>query len=153
MGEEPETLLDGWLPSPERAVVCNGWSDDECLLQLAGRLRGRGIQEWRLLNQNSRRTFMQLSMLSALILILVVEPLQPRISATPEGKHVADFLWRSEQTFKVAYGRDVMSSETQDTLPYGQLQNELWHDLMQGPAVLDAQTYKELCLAAINEEK
>ena len=43
-----------------------------------------------------------------------------------------------------------MSTETRDTLLYSQLQEGLRYDLMRGSG---AQTYKELCLAAKNEEK
>lgn len=46
-----------------------------------------------------------------------------------------------------------MSQETRDTLLHGQLQEGLKYELMRGPAVSGAQTYKELCLAAKNEEK
>ena len=38
---------------------------------------------------------------------------------------VADFIRRLEQMFKIAYGRDHMSDETQDALLHGQLQDRL----------------------------
>ena len=56
-------------------------------------------------------------------------------------------------TFWIAYGRDSMSAETRDTLLHSQLQEGLQYDLTRGPAVSGAQTYKELCLTAKNEEK
>ena len=46
-----------------------------------------------------------------------------------------------------------MSSDTRDTLLHGQLQEGLRYELMRAPAVSGAQIYKELCLAARNEEK
>ena len=46
-----------------------------------------------------------------------------------------------------------MSAETRDTLLHGQLQEGLRYELMRSPAVSGAQNYKELCLAAKNEEK
>ena len=46
-----------------------------------------------------------------------------------------------------------MSSETKDTLLYGQLQEGLCLELMKGPAVSGATKYQELCVAAKNEEK
>lgn len=46
-----------------------------------------------------------------------------------------------------------MSSETRDTLLHGQLQKGLTYELMRAPAVSGAQTYRELCLAARNEEQ
>ena len=66
---------------------------------------------------------------------------------------VADSIRRLERTFRSAYGRDVMSVETKDTLLYGQLQDGLRLELMQGPAVSGARNYQELCISAKNEEK
>ena len=70
-----------------------------------------------------------------------------------EGEGVADFIRRLERTFRVAYGRDVMSTDTRDTLLHSQLQEGLRYELMKAPAVSGAQVYKELCSAARNEEK
>ena len=70
-----------------------------------------------------------------------------------EGEGVAAFIRRLERTFRVAYGRDSMPSDTRETLLHGQLQEGLRYELMRAPAVSGAQTYKELCLAARNEEK
>ena len=44
-GNDPEVRLDDWLLTLERAAVWNNWSEEEHLLQLAGRLRGRASQE------------------------------------------------------------------------------------------------------------
>lgn len=65
-----------------------------------------------------------------------------------ETELVADFIRCLERTFRIAYGRDSMSAETRDTLLHSQLQEGLRYDLMRGPAVSGAQTYKELCLGA-----
>ena len=46
-----------------------------------------------------------------------------------------------------------MSGETRDTLLHGQLQEGLKYDIMKAPSVSGAQTYKQLCLVAKNEEK
>ena len=48
-GENLDGLLDDWLPTLERAGVWNTWSKEELLIQLAGHLRGRALQEWNLL--------------------------------------------------------------------------------------------------------
>ena len=48
-GENPSELLEDWQPTLERAGHWNGWSGDEMLLQLAGHLRGRALQEWNLI--------------------------------------------------------------------------------------------------------
>ena len=38
-----------------------------------------------------------------------------------EQESVADFIRRLEQTFRLAYGKESMSSETRDMLLHGQL--------------------------------
>ena len=45
-GEQLEVRLEDWLPTLERAVAWNGWSNEELLLQLAGHMRGKVLQEW-----------------------------------------------------------------------------------------------------------
>ena len=44
-----EITFDDWLPALRRAAEWNGWSEAETLIQLAGHLRGRALQEWTLL--------------------------------------------------------------------------------------------------------
>ena len=44
-GECDELLWEDWLPTLERAVTWNGWSEEEKLLQLAGYLKGKVLQE------------------------------------------------------------------------------------------------------------
>ena len=155
-GENPEVRLDDWLPSLLRASTWNEWTDDELLLQFAGHLRGRALQEWALLSTTSKETY------SA-----AVESLRARLDpgsralAAQDFRHtrqealegVAAFIRRLERTFQIAYGHDRMSTETRDTLLHGQLQDGLLLELMNAPAVSGAQSYKELCLAARNEEK
>ena len=48
-GDKQDELLDDWLPTLERAGVWSAWRDEELLMQLAGHLRGRALQEWNLL--------------------------------------------------------------------------------------------------------
>ena len=155
-GENHEVQLEDWIPSLKRASVWNGWSEEELLLQLAGHLRGRALQEWNLLDDTSKSTYSG-----------AIEALRTRLDggnktlAAQDFRHisqgnderVADFIRRLERTFRVAYGRDPMSTETRDTLLHGQLQEGLKYELMRSPAVSGAQTYKELCLASKNEEK
>ena len=155
-GENLEIRLDEWLPSLERARAWNDWTEEELLLQLAGHLRGRALQEWGLLDEDSKRSYVQ----AVDALRLRLDP-GSRTLAAQDFRHtsqideerVADFIRRLERTFNVAYGREGMSSETRDTLLHGQLQDGLKHDLMRAPAVSGAQSYSELCLAARNEEK
>ena len=155
-GEEPEIRLDDWLPSLERAATWNEWTEGELLLQFAGHLRGRALQEWSLLDEASKETYQT-----------AVESLRLRIDpggrtlAAQDFRHitqgekepVADFIRRLERTFRVAYGHDRMSAETRATLLHGQLQEGLRQEVMRAPAVSGAQTYQELCLASRNEEK
>ena len=65
---------------------------------------------------------------------------------------VADYILRLEKTFRRAYGSDPMGEETRNALLYAQLQEGLKYVLMKAPAVSGAQEYKELCVAAKNEE-
>ena len=53
-GENPEILLDDWLPALQRAATWNSWAQQEHLIQLAGYLRGRALQEWSLLDQKEK---------------------------------------------------------------------------------------------------
>ena len=55
-GEATGTFED-WLPSLQRAAAWNSCSDEEKLLQLAGHLRGRALQEWNLLQGSDKSTF------------------------------------------------------------------------------------------------
>ena len=155
-GENPEILLDDWLPALQRAATWNGWTQQEHLIQLAGHLRGRALQEWSLLDQMERES-----------LDIAVASLRRRLDpgsktlAAQDFRHtvqkeeeaVSDFIRRLERTFRIAYGRDAMSRDTRDTLLHGQLQEGLRFELMRAPAISGAQNYKELCIAARNEEK
>ena len=53
-GEDPAVKIDDWLPILRRASQWNGWSQEEQLLQFAGHLRGRALQEWDLLSEKDR---------------------------------------------------------------------------------------------------
>ena len=44
-GEDSEIRFDDWIPTLERAATWNGWTEDERLMQLAGHLCGRALQE------------------------------------------------------------------------------------------------------------
>ena len=155
-GEGAEVQLDDWLPALERAASWNGWSEGDQLLQLAGHLRGRALQEWDLLEQADKASYSR-----------AVECLRLRLDSSSKtmaaqefrhtmqksGESVADFLRRLEKVFRVVYGRDKLGTETRDALLYGQLQEGLCYSLVQAPAVSGAQTYTELSTAARNEER
>ena len=155
-GDDPECGFDDWLPSLERASSWNAWSQEECLMQLAGHLAGHALQEWNLLRPDERLSFAKAT--EALRLHLdfggkAVAAQDFRHTTQHESESVLDFIRRLECTFRIAYGQDPMSSETRDTLLYGQLQEGLCLELMKGPAVSGARGYQELCIAARNEEK
>ena len=66
---------------------------------------------------------------------------------------MANYVFRLEHTFQVAYGKEPISTETRDMLTHSQLQEGLSYELMQSPVVSGAMMYPELCLVAKNEEK
>ena len=63
------------------------------------------------------------------------------------------FIRRLEKTFRVAYGRVVITPETRNAFLYGQLHEGLLYRLMEAPAVSGATDYSSLCLAARSEER
>ena len=155
-GELEETLFDDWLPSLERTSKWNGWGEADKLLQLAGHLRGKALQEWNLLEEKEKGTYTAaVSALRARLdcggKVLAVQDF--RHLAQGEKESVTELIRRLERTFRVAYGRESMSAETRDALLYSQLQEGLKYELMQASAVSGAGTYKELCIAAKNEER
>ena len=49
-GNDWEVHPDDWLPSLSRAATWNNWSSEELLMQ-AGHLKGRALQEWKMLSE------------------------------------------------------------------------------------------------------
>ena len=155
-GEDPAINVDDWLPSLERASSWNGWSTTEKLMQLPGYLKGRALQEWRLLSRSEQQDYT--TAINALRVRLdpgskTMAAQDFRHSLQKSGENVPDFIRRLEKTFQIAYGKDDLNPTTRDTLLYGQLYEGLTYDVMQSPAVSGAQTYQELCTAAKGEEK
>ena len=155
-GETTGITFDDWYPSLQRAADWNQWTDRDTLIQLAGHLRGRALQEWTLLRESEKGTLQDAvtslrSRLDPGSRALVAQDF--RHAAQREGETVADYISRLEQLFRRAYGREGMADETRDTLLHGQLQEGLHYELMKAPAVSGSHTYRELCLAARNEEK
>ena len=155
-GETPGLRLDDWLPGLERVSKWYGWSQEEQLIQLAGYLRGKALQEWNLLSQKDVSSY------EAAIECLR-EKLHPcsKVLAGQDFRHalqgetecVADYIRRLETLFQVAFGGDRLSRETREAFLYGQLQEGLRLQVMRSPSVSGAQTYKELCMSAKNEER
>ena len=155
-GESPDVLFEDWVPALQRAADWNGWSEKEMLIQLAGHLRGRALQEWGLLSAHERESLEE----ATTILHNRLDPCSRALAAQDfrhasqrEEESIADFIRRLEQLFKLAYGRYGMSEETRGTLLHGQLQEGLRYEIMRAPAVSGSHGYKELCLASRNEEK
>ena len=155
-GEGVDMLFEEWLPSFERAATWNGWGEAEKLIQLAGHLRGKALQEWSLLGIADRTAYTKAT-------AVLKERLDPsrKALAVQDFRHlsqkqqesVADFILRLEQTFRRAYGYDKVGEETRHALLHAQLQEGLKYAVMEAPAVSGSQTYVELCIAAKNEER
>ena len=130
-GENQEVCIDDWLPALERASTWNGWTEEERLMQLAGHLHGRALQEWNLLSDGDKGSYADATQ-------ALHNRLDPggRALAAQDFRHtvqgetelVADFIRRLEHTFQIAYGRDGMSTETRDALLHSQLQEGLRYD-------------------------
>lgn len=93
-------------------------------MQFAGHLKGRALQEYNLLRLEERASFED----AKEALRSRLEPGSKAVAAQDfrhatqrDSEAVSDFIRRLERTFRIAYGRDVMSNETRDTLLYGQL--------------------------------
>ena len=154
--EDSEVRLEDWLPTLDRAATWNGWSDEEKLMQLAGHLRGRAVQEWNLISPEEKATFT--AAVDALRMRLdpgnrVLATQDFRHACQNESESVIDYVRRLERLFQVAYGRDGLNTETREALLYSQLHEGLKYELMKSPAVSGAQSFKQLCLCAKTEEK
>lgn len=132
-GETTDTTFEDWLPSLQRAAEWNCWSDEETLIQLAGHLRGRVLQEWTLL-RNAERESLPMALDARCSRLdpgsKVVAAQDFRHAALREGEAVTDYICRLEQLFRRAYGHEGMSDETRDTLLHSQLQEGLSYAIM-----------------------
>ena len=152
-GEDPELSLSDWLPSLKRVVQWNGWGLEELLIQLAGYLKGRALQEWNVLEEAERDSYDK-----AVVALRKRLDTGSKVMAAQDFHHLAqeekekviNFIRRLERTFRLAYGHNSMSAETRDALLFGQLQESLKY----GPAVSGATSYQSLrmCIAAKSEE-
>ena len=131
-------------------------------MKLAGYLRGRALQEWKLLDAKVKTTYH--STVKALR-----EQLDPgnqtlaalgfRHASQRPSETVSDFLRQLELIYQIAFGQDDLSAETRDVLLYEQLQESLSYSLIESisliesPSVSGAQSYRELCIAAKKEER
>ena len=147
-GESDEVQLDDWLPALERAASWNEWSEEDRLLQLAGHLRKKALQEWGLIEESNKKTFKDA--VNALWTQGAAQEFRHTMQGAKES--VASYIRHLERAFRVAYGRDGVATETRDVFLYGQLHEGLQYEIMAGSAVSGAHTYKSLCVAAKHEE-
>ena len=56
-GENAVIRLDDWLPAIKRASTWNGWTEEERLIQPAGHLCDRVLQEWNLLEDVDKKIY------------------------------------------------------------------------------------------------
>ena len=121
------------------------------LIQLAGHLYGRALQEWGLLSTREESlqelTKAMRSQLDPCSRALAAQDFHH--APQRDNEPVSDFIRCLEQLFKLAYGRDGMSEETPSTLFHSQLHEGLHYEIMKAPAVSESHSYKELCLASI----
>ena len=155
-GEDDAVRLDDWLPGLKRVSQWYDWSEEEHLIQLAGYLRGKALQEWELIDAS-----MKTSLSKAVgALKSRLDPSSKTMAAQDflhtvhqENEPVSAYIRRLERTYRVAYGRDGMSTETRAALLYGQLHVGLRYEVMKSPAVSGAKSYTALRLAAKSEEQ
>jgi len=105
--EDIGITFDDWLPILERAAIWNEWTPEESLMQLAGHLRGRALQEWKLLLPDEKANY------QAAIQALR-ERLDPgnQILAALDFRHlsqkvnepVSDFIGRLEKVYQTGFG-------------------------------------------------
>ena len=155
-GEDPEVRLEDWLPALTRAAEWNMWTPAESLMQMAGYLRGRALQEWRLLDDEVKKDWKRAvtalhTRLDPGNKVLAAQDFRHTIQEEKEG--VADFIRQLERTFRIAYGKEHFMRETRKALLFGQLQDGLRPELMQNATVVSALTYQDLCMAARTEEQ
>ena len=115
---------DEWFPTFERTAEWNGWNEEECLLQLAGYLRGKARQEFLLLTPEEKSTFAKtkIAMKNRLQVgskTLAAQDFRHATQGSQES--VANYILRLEKTFRRAYGSNPMGEETRNALLYAQL--------------------------------
>ena len=105
--EDVGITFDDWLPILERAAIWNEWTPEESLMQLAGHLRGRALQEWKLLLPDDRKAYQ--AAVKALKERLdpgnqTLAALDFRHTSQKVNESVADFIGRLEQVFQTGFG-------------------------------------------------
>ena len=113
--EDITITFDDWLLTLEQAATWNGWMSDETLMQLAGHLRERASQEWKLLLPENRASY-QVAVkalrekLDSGNQILAALDFHPTSQQSSES--VSDFITRLEKVFQTGFGHEHLSIET-----------------------------------------
>ena len=92
---ESDVLFEDWMPGLLRAAEWNGWTEHETLIQLAGHLRGRALQEWGLLTAREKKSLEQVTAVMRNRLDPSSRALAAqdfRHASQQEGESVADFI-------------------------------------------------------------
>lgn len=129
----------------ERAALWKKRTSEEKLLQLAGHLLGRALQEYNVVPMDEKDSYDK----AVAVLHSRFDSSNHMLSAQ-EFRHAVqgDSFRRLNHLFQLAYG-----SETRETLVHTQLQTGLTFTLMRSPAVSGAREYKDLFMAARHAEK
>ena len=122
--EDGRTTFDNWIPTLEKATSWYNWTAEESLMQLAGHLRGRALQEWKLLELKDKVTY-------GTAVKALRERLDPgnqsiaaldfRHASQRSEETFSDFIQCLEKLFQKAFGQESLSSETKDMLLYSQI--------------------------------
>ena len=144
-GDNSDIRFEDWLPSLE-----------EKLIQLAGHLRGKALQEWNLLADKDKRTVERaVDKLTAALgpgsRVMAAQDFHHTLQE--EAENVSNYIRRLERAFGVAHGSDKLDPESRSIFLFTQMQDGLQQDLMRSPSVSGTLSYSELCVAAKNEEK
>ena len=127
----------------QRAPELNQWTKEEQLIQLASYLRGKALQEWNLIHLSEKSTLKS-------AVYALKDRLEPNIRTLAaqdfrhtiqnDGEPVSEYIRHVERPFVMAYGQDIMSTETREMLLHGQLQEGLSYDILKAPEISGALT-------------
>ena len=76
-----------------------------------------------------------------------------RHTVQSDTESVSDYIRRLERNFRIAYGREGVSTDARDALLYSQLHEGLRYEIMKAPSVSGVDFYSSLCVAAKSEER
>ena len=105
-GKHLEIHFDECLPSLGRAHDWNDWTKEELLLQLAGHRRARVLQEWGILETDTKKSYTQSvdalhRRLNPGSRTLAAQDFRHTLQA--EEERAANFIQRLQRTFNIAY--------------------------------------------------